>query len=89
VSRRTGSGALYTIAGLAQVALARGDLQRAGILWGAAEAEGERLPRWVNERGKRGSALLEQDDLAFAAARETGRRLDIWDAAGLALGEDD
>ncbi len=81
--------ALYTIAGLAQVALARGDLQRAGILWGAAEAEGERLPRWVNERGKRGSALLEQDDLAFAAARETGRRLDIWDAAGLALGEDD
>ena len=81
--------ALYTIAGLAQVALARGDLQRAGVLWGAAEAEGERLPRWVNERGKRGGALLEQDDQVFAAARETGLRLDIWDAARVALGEDD
>ena len=28
--------ALYTIAGLAQAALARGDLERAGLLWGAA-----------------------------------------------------
>ncbi len=36
--------ALYTLAGLAQAALARGDLERAGLLWGAAEKEGESLP---------------------------------------------
>jgi hypothetical protein len=79
--------ALYTIAGLAQVALARGDNERAGVLWGAAEAEGGRLPRWPNERARRGGALLDEDDPAFAAAYETGRLLDIWDAAGVALGE--
>ena len=49
--------ALYTLAGLAQVALARGDLERAGLLWGAAEKEGESLPRWPDERARRiGSA---------------------------------
>ena len=30
--------ALYTIAGLAQLALSRGDLEHAGVLWGACEA---------------------------------------------------
>jgi len=78
--------ALYTIAGLAQVALARGDLERAGVLWGAAEAEGVRLPRWPDERAKRGGGLLDEKDPVFAAARETGRLLDIWDAAAVALG---
>ena len=80
--------ALYTIAGLAQVALARGDLERAGVLWGAAEAEGRRLPRWLHERSRRGGALVEQEEGTFAAARENGRRLDIWDAAAVALGDD-
>ena len=45
--------ALYTLAGLAQVALARGDLERAGLLWGAAEKEGESIPRWPDERARR------------------------------------
>jgi predicted ATPase/class 3 adenylate cyclase len=79
--------ALYTIAGLAQVALARGDLERAGILWGAAEAEGGCLPRWPNERARRGGALLDEDDPGFAAAYETGRLLDVWDVAAAALGD--
>jgi predicted ATPase/class 3 adenylate cyclase len=79
--------ALYTIAGLAQVAFARGELDRAGVLWGAAEAEGERLPRWPHERNRRGGALVEQESTPFAAERENGRRLDIWDAAAIALGE--
>ena len=81
--------ALYTIAGLAQVALARGDLERAGVLWGAAETEGEQLPGWLNERTRRGGALVEHHGSSFAAARENGRRLDIWDAAAVALGDDD
>ena len=79
--------ALYTIAGLAQGALAQGELERAGILWGGAEAEGERLPRWPSERARRGGALLDEADPAFAAAYETGRLLDIWDAAAVALGD--
>jgi tetratricopeptide (TPR) repeat protein len=79
--------ALYTIAGLAQVALARGDLERAGLLWGAAEGEGRRVPRWLHERVKRGGGLVEQTTATFATARENGRKLDIWDAATVALGD--
>ncbi len=78
--------ALYTLAGLSQVALARGDLERAGLLWGAAEKEAETLPRWVDERARRGGALLEEDRQAFTSAAERGRALDVWDAAALALG---
>jgi hypothetical protein len=33
--------------------------------------------------------LLEERDPAFVAACERGRELDLWDAAALALGEDD
>jgi predicted ATPase/class 3 adenylate cyclase len=77
--------ALYTLAGLAQVALARGDLERAGLLWGAAETEGERLPRWNDERGRRGGALLENARETFADARGRGRELDLWDAARIAF----
>lgn len=80
--------ALYTLAGLAQVALARGDLERAGLFWGAAEKEAESLPRWADERARRGGALLEEDREPFADARERGRALDLWDAAAIALGGD-
>ena len=80
--------ALYTLAGLAQVALARGDLERAGLLWGAAETEGESLPRWPDERARRIGALAEEDREPVVAARERGRALDLWDAAAIALGED-
>jgi tetratricopeptide (TPR) repeat protein len=79
--------ALYTLAGLAQVALARGDLERAGILWGAAEKEGESLPRWEDERDRRGGALVQEDCEPFADARKRGRALELWDAAAIALGE--
>ena len=79
--------ALYTLAGLAQVALARGDLERAGLLWGAAEKEGESLPRWPDERARRGGALVEEEREPVVAARERGRGLDLWDAAAIAIGE--
>ncbi len=79
--------ALYTLAGLAQVALARDDLERAGLLWGAAEKEGERLPRWPDERARRIGSLVEENREPVLAARESGRALDLWDAAALALGE--
>jgi predicted ATPase/class 3 adenylate cyclase len=77
--------ALYTLAGLAQVALARGDLEEAGLLWGAAEKEGEALPRWAAERERRGGALVEERRAPFGAARERGHTLDLWDAVEIAL----
>ena len=80
--------ALYTLAGLAQVALARGELERAGLLWGAAEAEAESLPRWAEERSRRAGALLEEDREPFAEARDRGRVLNLWDAAAVALGDE-
>jgi len=80
--------ALYTLAGLAQVALARGNLEEAGVLWGAVEAEGQRLPRWPDERALRAGALLEERREQFLAAQRTGGELDLWDAAAHALGED-
>lgn len=81
--------ALYTLAGLAQVALARGDLERAGLLWGAAEREAESLPRWPDERARRIGTLVEEEREAVVAARERGRELDLWEAAEIALGDTD
>jgi predicted ATPase/class 3 adenylate cyclase len=78
--------ALYTLAGLAQVALARGDLQRAGVLWGAAEREGQSLPRWPDERARRGGALLEEARAPFLDGLRRGQELELWDAAAIALG---
>ena len=80
--------ALYTIAGLAQAARATGDRHRAGTLWGAAEREAERLPRWTHERARRGGALVDETDPVFTTAFERGRELDLWDAVAIALGED-
>jgi hypothetical protein len=77
--------ALYTLAGLAQVALARDDLERAGVLGGAADAEGASIPRWSDERARRAGPLLEEEREPFVAARD--RALDLWDAVAIALGE--
>ena len=79
--------ALYTLAGLAQVALARGDLERAGLLWGAAEKEAETLPRWPDERARRIGALVDEDRALLLAARERGSALDLWEAVEIALGD--
>ena len=81
--------ALYTIAGLAQVALARGELERAGALWGAVESEATRVPSWDVERVRRAGSLPDETDPRFLAAHEQGRELDLWEAAAIALGEDD
>ncbi len=77
--------AMYTLAGLAQVALARGDLERAGLLWGAADAEGASIPRWADERARRAGPLLDEEEEPFVAARD--RALDLWDAVAIALDE--
>src|SRR6185437_6433527 len=79
--------AIYTLAGLAQLALTRDDLERAGLLWGAAEKEAESLPRWADERDRRGGALVGEERDLFTSARARGRTLEFWDAAAVVLGE--
>ena len=71
---------------LARCARRRGDLQRAGILWGAAHAEFVRTPTRFDP-SFHGAELLDERDPRFTAAFERGRELDLWTAAAIALGE--
>lgn len=79
---------VYTLAGLAQVALARGDAERAGLLWGTAEKEGVHFPSWEGERDRRGGPLADVLPEEAVAAYDHGGSLDLWDAVAIALGED-
>jgi len=49
---------------------------------------GRRLPTWTDEQARRAGALLEKVRPQFPA-RDQGLQLDLWDAAAIALGEDD
>jgi hypothetical protein len=76
-----------TLAGLARIALARDELERAGLLWGAASRQGEhkfgaQMRRWAD-------VMNEERRPAFVAAFARGQELDLWDAAAIALGEED
>ena len=71
-----------------QVALARGELDRAGLLWGAMSAEGERSPSWPIRRDSWAGALLGEDRPEFATAAARGRELDLWDAVAIAIEEE-
>jgi hypothetical protein len=64
---------------LAAIARRRGDLTRAGLLWGGIEPEEGRaplLPDWNAEREK-AAARVVSDDEVFAAARDEGRKLTL------------
>jgi len=75
-----------SILGLAAVALARDDLKRAGLLWGAVSADargmGPLTARWAGELRLRG-----ETEPAFLEAAERGRGLELDDVAALALGQ--
>lgn len=76
-----------TLGGLARVAFARDELERAGLLWGAASKHGEykfssQMRRWAEVLG-------EERRPAFVAAVARGQGLDLWEAAAIALGEED
>ena len=76
---------------LARAEWARNDLRRAGLLWGALEAEAERSPHptWQRVRPERAAQLLDETSAAFLSAVEDGRALDLWDAVDIALSEDE
>jgi predicted ATPase/class 3 adenylate cyclase len=79
--------AIGTVAGLAQVALARDDLDRAGVLWGAVAAHDERM--WGVHAARGAEEMRNERRPAFIAAFERGLELDLWEAAAIALGEDE
>jgi predicted ATPase/DNA-binding SARP family transcriptional activator len=83
VEEEYGLSALQTITGLARVALARDDLERAGLLWGAIsqQAGGMLGPRAVPWRDE----LRAETRPAFRDALDRGRELELWDAAAVAL----
>jgi predicted ATPase len=72
----------------ALIAVGRGDRVRAGLLWGAIEAEEERAPlgQWALERDRYAGRVVAADDSAFARARGRGRTLSLYDALEEALG---
>ena len=74
---------ITTIAGLAQVALERNDLERAGLLWGAvlehgAHRLGMPAAQWREQ-------LRKETRPPFLAAVARGRELELWAAAAVAL----
>lgn len=78
--------AMHAVAGLARTALARDELERAGVLWGAVSERGKGI--WGLVAHPWFDALDVEMRPSFAAAFERGRELDLWDAAAIALGDD-
>ena len=80
-------GIVWGVATLAQVFTAAGELERAGRLWGAVEAEAERAPvgSWDRVRDEAAETIV-RDDPAFERGREEGRGLSFEDAVEYALG---
>ena len=83
--------ALYTMTTLARVAVERQQLEHAGVIWGAVEGETRRShdSGWKASRSRYGGNLPSETRPEFAAGREHGLDLDLWDAVAIALGEVD
>jgi predicted ATPase len=71
----------------AWIASVRGDAERAGLLWGAVEAEEQRGPigQWEAERELYAGRVLAVDGSEFRRACEEGRRLSLERAVEKAL----
>ncbi len=84
-------GTFMPLTALARAALAQAQRRHAGLLWGAVEAERERGPHhaWERRRAERAGPLLHETDPEFVAGVQEGRQLDVWDAATIALGDDE
>ena len=77
---------VYELGLLAEIAAESGDRRHAGILWGAAEAENERVPagRWIHGSIEPARVLAHADS-EFEQGRASGRELSLEDAIALAL----
>jgi len=79
-------GVVGALATLATIARAAGEIERAGLLWGALEAEERRAPAtWAIDR-EAWEALVSADaGPEFERARRTGSVLNFDEAVALAL----
>jgi predicted ATPase/class 3 adenylate cyclase len=68
---------VYLLAILARIAAESGQLERAGFLWGAVEAEEQRgkVGQWEDERETYAAPVLAHSGPEFERGREEGRRL--------------
>lgn len=69
------------------VALADGRAERAGVLWGAVEAEEQRafLGRWAHERAVFARQVAEAACAELETGRAAGRRMGVEEAVAYAL----
>jgi predicted ATPase len=90
LSRKIGErqSSVYGLVFLAWAASQRKDAARAGLLWGAVEAEEKRAPigQWELERDLYAGRVLVADGPEFRRAREEGRRLSLERAVEEVLG---
>jgi tetratricopeptide (TPR) repeat protein len=82
-SRASAVGALAT---LAHIARAGGDVERAGLLWGALEAEERRAPvAWALDRGGWEARVVAHVEPEFERGRRSGSALSLDEAVAIAL----
>jgi predicted ATPase/class 3 adenylate cyclase len=92
VMRRVGDrqNLVYGLALLARVAWDREQLARAGLLWGAVEAEEQRgqIGQWEADRHEIADVVLSRSDPDFERSREEGSGLSLDEAVERALSID-
>jgi non-specific serine/threonine protein kinase len=78
---------VYLLAILASMAAADGQVRKAGLLWGAVEAEEGRglVGQWEAERDVYAARVLERESEAFESGRVKGRHIALSDAVEHAL----
>jgi predicted ATPase/class 3 adenylate cyclase len=81
---------VFTLARLARIEAEAGDPERAGLLWGAVEAEESAggLGAWYGERERFAGPLLSHAGEAFDRGRDEGHRLSLDEAVSYALSVD-
>jgi len=81
---------VYGLALLAQIAHERGQLERAGVLWGGVEAEEQRGPigQWEADRHEVADVLLARPNADFERGRAQGRGLSMDETVDHALSLD-
>lgn len=81
------TGTVWGLALHARIAVARGDVERAGRLWGAVEAEEARAPLsgWSRYRDEYASPVLARAGPELDRGRAQGRSLSLDEAVEYAL----
>jgi predicted ATPase len=81
---------VFTLARLARIATESGQMEEAGLMWGAIEAEEERarMGAWAKERDRLGAPVLARAGPEFERGRARGRLLSLEEVVERALSEE-